>query len=74
MTRAHSAWLKSDPKRSYIFTFFPGVERPEWDAMYYQCKDLHLEVKIPNSTEHKKAKVLWAMEEAKDIQWDGFSV
>ena len=34
--------------------------------MYYRYKDLHQAVKSKRSGENKKAKVLWALKEAKD--------
>ena len=35
-------------------------------SRYYQYKDLHQAVKSKKSVENKKAKVLWALKEAKD--------
>ena len=44
---------------------FHGVEGPE-EAMSYRHKDLHQAVKSKTSGENQKAKVLWALKEAKD--------
>ena len=38
-------------------TFFQGVDGPEWEAMYYLCKNLHQAVKSKTSKENKKAKM-----------------
>ena len=45
---------------------FQGVEGPEWEAMYHRYKDLHQALKRKKSGKNKKAKVLWALKEAKD--------
>ena len=47
-------------------TICKGVEGSEWEAMYYQYKDLHQAVESKKSGENKKAKVLWALKDAKD--------
>ena len=52
---------------AFCLAIFEGVERPEWEAMYYRYKDLHQAVKkARHREEHKKAKVLRALKEAKD--------
>ena len=46
---------------AFCQTIFQGVDGAEWEAMYYHFKDLHQE-----AWRKHKAKVLWAMKEAKD--------
>ena len=57
----------TEDQHAFCQAMFQGVEGTEWDAMYYdyQYKDLHQAVESLESGEHKKAKVLWAMKEAK---------
>ena len=45
---------------------FQGVEGTEWEAIYCQYKELQQAMKNKKSGENKKAKVLWALKEAKD--------
>ena len=51
---------------AFCQSIFQGVEGPEWEAMCYHYKDLHQAVKSKTPGENKKAKVQWAMKEAKD--------
>ena len=51
---------------AFCSAIFEGIERPEWEAMCYRYKDLHQAVKKQEMEEHEKAKVLWALKEAKD--------
>ena len=43
-----------------------GVKGPEWEVKYSQHKELHQAVKSKKSHENKKARVLWALKEAKE--------
>ena len=45
---------------------FQGVERSEWEDMYYNSEELHQAVKCEKSWENKKAMALWTLKEAKD--------
>ena len=51
---------------AFCQAIFQGVEGPEWEAMYYQYKDMHQAMKSKKSGENKKAEVLRALKEAKD--------
>ena len=51
---------------AFCQAIFQGIEGSEWEAMYYQYKDVHQAVKSNKSNDNKKANVLWDMEEAKD--------
>ena len=42
-----------------------GIKGPEWRTMFYPHKELDQAVKSKKSGEHKKAKVLWVLKEAK---------
>ena len=57
---------------AFCQAIFQGIEEPEWDAMYCHYKNLHQAVKSKKFGENTKAKVLWAMKEAKDKGVDYF--
>ena len=50
------------------------VEEPEWEALYHKYKEQHQAVKTRKYTENQKAKVLWALKEAKNKGIDGHGV
>ena len=64
--RWEGAQLVDEDWHASCQAIYKGVEGREWETMYFQFQEMHHAVYSKKSDENNKAKVLWALTEAKD--------